>query len=71
VPDRSPHRAVKIGDAMLLLMDTLGAMRVGTRLVVFDPLARPDVCDACAAAYAEALRITVLTAVWLVALLAS
>jgi hypothetical protein len=57
LPDRSPHRAVKIGDAMLLLMDTLGTMRAGTRLVVFDPLARPDVWDACAAAYAEARRI--------------
>jgi hypothetical protein len=57
LPDRSPHRAVKIGDAMLLLMDTLAALRAGTRVVVFDPLVRPDVCDACSAAYAEARRI--------------
>lgn len=53
LPDRRPHRAVKIGDAMLLLMDTLAAVCAGTRVVVFDPLVRPDVCDA---AYAEARR---------------
>jgi hypothetical protein len=57
LPDRSPHRAVKIGDTMLLLMDTLASVRAATRVVVFDPLVRPTVCDACAAAYAEARRI--------------
>jgi hypothetical protein len=56
LPDRSPHRAVKIGDTMLLLMDTLASVRA-TRVVVFDPLVRPTVCDECAAAHAEARRI--------------
>ena len=56
LPDRSPHRAVKIG-AMLLLIDTLTSVRAATRMVVFDPLVRPTVCDECAAAYAEARRI--------------
>jgi hypothetical protein len=54
MPDRSPHRAVKIGDALLLLMDTLASVRAGTRLVVLDPPVDPSVCEECAAAYAEA-----------------
>ena len=56
-PDSTPHRAVKFGDALLLLMDTIVAVRAGTRLILFDPLVDPSVCDACAAAYAEARRI--------------
>jgi hypothetical protein len=55
-PDSTPHRAVKFGDALLLLMDTLVAVRAGTRLILFDPPVDPTVCDACAAAYAEARR---------------
>jgi hypothetical protein len=53
-PDSTPHRAVKFGDALLLLMDTIVAVRAGTRLILFDPPVDPSVCDACAAAYAEA-----------------
>jgi hypothetical protein len=56
-PGPGPHRAVRMGDVMLLLADTITSVRMQSRMVVDEPLGRIDGCAACVAAYAEAKQI--------------
>jgi hypothetical protein len=46
-----------MGDVTFLLTDTLTAVRMGERVILFDPLAPPGICDACEAAYTMARRV--------------
>ena len=56
LPERSPHRALKMGDSIFLLMDALTSVRLGARVAIIEPFAPPSVCDQCKEAYAEARR---------------
>ncbi len=42
LPDRSPHRALKMGDSIFLLMDALTSLRLGARVVIVEPFASPS-----------------------------
>jgi hypothetical protein len=53
-PARNRHMRVRTGDVEFLLMDTLVSIRMGKRLIVFEPISPPDKCHACKEAYAEA-----------------
>src|SRR6266508_43441 len=56
LPDRSPHRALKMGDSIFLLMDALTSLRLGGRVVIVEPFTPPSLCGQCKEAYAEARR---------------
>jgi hypothetical protein len=51
VPDRTRHRPLRMGDVTFLLADTLAAVRMGGRVILFEPFAPPGLCEACEAAH--------------------
>jgi hypothetical protein len=56
LPDRSPHRALKMSDSIFLLMDALTSLRRGARVVIVEPFSPPSLCSQCQEAYTEARR---------------
>jgi len=56
LPERSPHRALKMGDSIFLLMDALTSLRLGARVVIVEPFAPPSLCSQCQEAYTEVRR---------------
>jgi hypothetical protein len=57
VPARTRHRPLRMGDVTFLLAETLTAVRRGERVILFDPITPPGVCEACETAYTQARSI--------------